>query len=90
MKGLARNLITMLSLAAVATVTVMAGSAFAQAGYPPAPQPDQVVKVLPRPAAVALTGSNILDWVLMAAACLIAGAMLVTIARRRTRIQHQA
>ena len=91
MKGLARTLAGGLSVVVAAMFGLMAGVAGADAGYPPPPKPPIVVKELPRPKApqVALTGSNIMEWLLIAAVCIAVGTLLV-VANRRRRARVEA
>ena len=92
MRRMVRTVVAMAG-ALLTTLLLIAAPAVAGAepGYPPSPKPTVVVQALSPPAApvqarVAFTGANIMRWAVIALVVMAAGALLVFVSRRRSRV----
>lgn len=81
-------------LAAAGVLVLSVSAAWAQTGYPPPPTAPFDPGTLPPPrvlpavsAKVAITGADIARWVVIAAALVFVGTLLVVLYRRRARAE---
>lgn len=91
MRRMLGGLVASATALTVSLLLLMAAPVSADGGYPPGPGPTVVAQKVTPPAPavqtkVAFTGSDILQWVFVGLAAILVGALLVVVARRRSRV----